>query len=205
MSCTRNPENIRLSVPLPIARAQSRRSNPVPDHTTSHHRCHSQASSKPNISRIPSTAHSNAPTATSGSPRAWRGLFHFTTQKHLPVLIVALICAICTGAITPVQSWLMGKLFTSFANFGSGQIDGPKFKHDLARYNTYFIILGAGQWFFSASMYANWMMFGDLQARSARDRIYNALVDRDIEWFDRRKDGVSALTTRLQGFVLPKA
>jgi hypothetical protein len=201
MSSPQDHKSTRLNIPLPVAKPPFRSSQPALDHLNRLHPSSTQTSNRTNLSNANSAPLPDATAAKTTTTPAWKGLFNFTTRKHLPVLIVSLMCAIVTGAITPVQSWLMGKLFTSFATFGSGQIDTLKFKHDLVQYNIYFVVLGAGQWLFSTCMYANWTMFGDLQARSARDRIFNALVDRDIEWFDQRKDGVAALTTRLQGCV----
>lgn len=63
----------------------------------------------------------------------------------------------------------------------------------------WFIVLGAASWIFGAITFAAWSIFGDMQARGAREHIFDALVEQDIEWFDQRKDGVGALTARLQG------
>jgi ATP-binding cassette subfamily B (MDR/TAP) protein 1 len=119
----------------------------------------------------------------------------------MPLLLGSIFCSFLVGIVTPTQAYLMGKTFSTFTDFGAGKITEQEFKCNLGRYCVYFIVLGAVCWITTAGLFAGWVIFGELQGRSARDRLFNALVDRDIEWFDQRKDGVAALTTRLHGYV----
>jgi ATP-binding cassette subfamily B (MDR/TAP) protein 1 len=144
------------------------------------------------IARTPSAPIAHGP---------WRALFNFTTRKHVLLFLASFFCSFLVGIVTPTQAYLMGKIFSAFAKFGAGQISEQDFKQSIGSYCVYFVMLGAICWVFTAGLFAGWVTFGELQARSARDRLFNALVDRDIEWFDQRTDGVAALSTRLHGFV----
>jgi ATP-binding cassette subfamily B (MDR/TAP) protein 1 len=42
------------------------------------------------------------------------------------------------------------------------------------------------------------LTFGELQARSARTRVFETLIKKDIGWFDTRETGVAAFLPRIQ-------
>lgn len=193
----RDSEN-HISYPPPTANVHPKQSQPVFDEPGRSPGAKAKVTQQTNLARTPSAARSNLSSTAKGSG-PWKALLNFTTKKHLPLLILSLICSIIVGIVTPAQAYLMGKVFSNFTKFGSGQIKESEFKHNEVLYSIYFIIIGGICWFFSTMMYAGWIMFGELQARSARERLFNALIERDIEWFDQRKDGVGALTGRLQG------
>ncbi|KAF2665239.1 P-loop containing nucleoside triphosphate hydrolase protein [Microthyrium microscopicum] len=138
--------------------------------------------------------------AKSQQPK-WKALFNFTTRKHLPFLILAVISSAAAGAAVPLNSYLIGKVFGAFTSFAAGQIEKDAFKHNIATYNIYIVIIAASNWLFASFAFFLWHTFGDLQARSARERLFNALLVRQVEWFDRRRDGVGALTTRILGYI----
>jgi len=127
-----------------------------------------------------------------------KALFTFTSKKHLGVLSGAIFFAVIAGLIIPGQSLLFGLIFNQFANCGSGRISGPALLANLSRYCVYMTALGAGSWFSNALCFMFWLVFGELQARSARDRIFNNLLSKDIIWYDIRRNGVGAFLPRIQ-------
>jgi hypothetical protein len=127
----------------------------------------------------------------------WSSLFNFTTRKHLLFLFPALSCSIASGATIPVNAYLLGLIFGSFTNFTGGQIDVAIFRHQMIKYNSYIVVNGSASWFFNFLAYSFWHTFGDLQARSARERLFNALLLKPAAWFDKRTEGIATLTTRL--------
>jgi ATP-binding cassette, subfamily B (MDR/TAP), member 1 len=128
---------------------------------------------------------------------SWKALFNFTTYKHLIVLFPAIVCSVSSGVIATVNSYLIGKVFGLFTEFYAGQIDKNDFNHQVATYNLFIIMVAVGSWFFNSLAFFLWHTFSELQARGARVRIFNALLNRNIAWFDERKDGTAALATRL--------
>jgi ATP-binding cassette subfamily B (MDR/TAP) protein 1 len=127
----------------------------------------------------------------------WSALFNFTTRKHLLFLFPALSCSIASGATIPVHAYLLGLIFGSFTNFTSGQIGVTAFRHQMVKYNSYIVLNSTASWFFNFLAYSFWHTFGDLQARSARERLFNALLLKPAAWFDRRTEGIATLTTRV--------
>ena len=56
----------------------------------------------------------------------------------------------------------------------------------------------SASWLASSTFYALFLVFGELQARSARERMFEALLQKDIAWYDTRKGGVAALLPTIQ-------
>lgn len=46
-----------------------------------------------------------------------------------------------------------------------------------------------------------WMTFGALQAREVRDRLFQDLLDKEVEWYETHTSGIGALLPRLQTSV----
>jgi ATP-binding cassette subfamily B (MDR/TAP) protein 1 len=42
------------------------------------------------------------------------------------------------------------------------------------------------------------MAFGELQARTARREIFDSMLEKEMEWYDSREDGIGSLLIRLQ-------
>ena len=128
----------------------------------------------------------------------WKALFGFTSKKHLGVLSGAICFAVIASLIIPGQSLLFGMVFNQFANYGSGRISGPALLANVSKYCVYMTALAAGSWFSNALYFMFWLVFGELQARSARDKIFNNLLSKDIIWYDMRRNGVGGFLPRIQ-------
>lgn len=68
-------------------------------------------------------------------------------------------------------------------------------------YVYYLLILASIAWLFSSIDLAVWIAFGELQAKSARDRLFYGLLRKEIAWYDMRKDGIGAMLPRLQARI----
>jgi ATP-binding cassette, subfamily B (MDR/TAP), member 1 len=128
----------------------------------------------------------------------WKHLFAFMTAKHLVFLLPAAICSLAGGAVFPVNAYLIGKLFSKFTAYGSGELDVSDFKEQVIKYVLYTLIVGGLGWLFNSLAFLMWHIFAGLQGRCARQLVYNAMLLGPVEWFDRRKDGVKALSIRIQ-------
>lgn len=128
----------------------------------------------------------------------WKDLFNFTTKKHIPILIFAMTLSILGGLAVPANAYLLGKVFDAFARHASGQISGGQMKDQVAKYCVYLVGLAVGNWLLNSLYFATWMVFGETQARSSRERVFAALLKRNMTWYDQRKNGVAAMVPRLQ-------
>lgn len=131
----------------------------------------------------------------------WRSLFAFTTRPHLLPLCLALVLSVSSGVVGPVQSYLLGKVFACFTKFGAGKYEGPELIQNVSRYALGITGLGVASGLLHTGYFAFWLVFGELQAKCARDSLFGGMLAKDMEWYDMRKDGIEALIQRLQTYV----
>ncbi|KAL8773245.1 MAG: hypothetical protein Q9209_001923 [Squamulea sp. 1 TL-2023] len=136
-------------------------------------------------------------TSQTNKPR-WRSLFAFTTRPHLLPLCLALVLSVSSGVVSPVMSYLLGKVFDCFTSFGAGKYGGSELVRNVSRYALGITGLGAASGILHAGYFGFWLVFGELQAKGARDSLFGSMLEKDMEWYDMRKDGVEALIQRLQ-------
>ncbi|KAL8819688.1 MAG: hypothetical protein Q9223_001935 [Gallowayella weberi] len=103
-----------------------------------------------------------------------------------------------SGVVSPVQSYLLGKVFDSFTNFGAGKYAGSELIDKVSRYTIGVTALGVASGLLHTGYFAFWLIFGELQAKCARDSLFDGMLEKDMEWYDMRKDGIEALILRLQ-------
>ncbi|KAG9949804.1 putative ABC transporter, partial [Aureobasidium melanogenum] len=148
-------------------------------------------------SRSEKDAPSNKSKGDGGRTVPWRALFFFTTKSHLTCLFIGLAAAIAAGGITPAQSYLLGKAFNAFTNSSSPSA----VLSSVTNYTIYLVALGVASWLVHFVFFSAWLAFGELQANSARERLFLGMLDKEIEWYDMRKNGIGALIPRLQAQI----
>lgn len=128
----------------------------------------------------------------------WKDLFNFMTRKHVPLFALAFSLSVICGLAVPANAYLLGKVFDAFAKQGAGTMTGEKLRSEVSKYCIYIIALAAGNWLMNTFYFTTWILFGETQARSARERVFAALLKRNMTWYDQRKNGVAAMVPRLQ-------
>ena len=128
----------------------------------------------------------------------WSALFTFTTRRHAIVLSLAIFFSAISGANVPAKAYLLGKAFNSFTTFGAGVISGAELKKEVAKYCIYLAILGLANWLTSAAFFLFWLAFAEMQAKCARDRVFEGLLEKDIEWYELCRNGIAASIPRIQ-------
>ncbi|KAI9894772.1 MAG: hypothetical protein M1814_002129 [Vezdaea aestivalis] len=130
--------------------------------------------------------------------KGWRALFAFTTRRQSLTLFLALAFSICSGVLVPVAAVLFGKLFNNFAKFGAGHLEPAVLLEKCERLAIATAFLGVAAWVANGCLVMCWIIFGEQTAKSAREKLFIGLSEREIEWFDSQTDGVTALLPRLQ-------
>lgn len=133
----------------------------------------------------------------------WKSLFNFTSKIHTVPLALALILSCASGIIIPALAIFLGKIFDGFTEFGAGSISGSDLVKKVSTYGIWLVGLGSASGALNAGYFTLWLFFGELQARSAREKLFDGILSKDMEWFDMRKAGIETLTTRLQTHVYP--
>lgn len=122
----------------------------------------------------------------------WRDLFNFTSKAHTLVLILALVLSISSGIVIPALAVFIGKIFDYFTDFGGEEISGPDLKKKVSTSARALLALGCASGLLNAFYFSSWMLFGELQAKSARERLFDGMLNKDMEWYDKRKAGIDA-------------
>lgn len=133
---------------------------------------------------------------------SWRSMLHFTLRIHFIPLVVALILTALSGVIIPAVAIILGKAFDAFAQYGSNKITGPDLVEQISWYAVALTVLGGASGILNGGFFTIWISFGELQAKSAREQLFNEMLEKEIEWYDLRKAGINTLISRLQTYVL---
>ncbi|ESZ90092.1 hypothetical protein SBOR_9525 [Sclerotinia borealis F-4128] len=129
---------------------------------------------------------------------SFRSLFTFTTKKHTFNIVFCIIFAIVSGVLKPISAIFYGNIFGSLINYGGGVITAQETLHRVSRWCIAISVLGGAVWLFEGLFLCSWMVFGELQARSVREKMFAGMLEKDLEWFDLRKDGIGSLLIRIE-------
>lgn len=131
----------------------------------------------------------------------WKTLFNFSSRQHAPILSVALFLSTAAGITGPALALFFGRIFDSFSAFGSGATDGDTLMRKVSTDALALCALGGSVWLLKGGYFGLWMIFGELQAKNARDLLFQNLLEKDFEWYEMRTSGIGALLPRLQTYV----
>lgn len=150
-----------------------------------------------NVERILPIESDGTETDRADSP-GWLSLFHFTSRLHLFPLSVALALSIASGIIIPALAIILGRIFGLFTSYGATGISGSDLVKKVSIYGIALVGLGTASGLLNAGFFMFWLIFGELQAKSVRDKLFDGMLEKDMEWYDMRKSGIDTLISRLQ-------
>jgi ATP-binding cassette subfamily B (MDR/TAP) protein 1 len=127
-----------------------------------------------------------------------RSLFAFTVKKDLLILLPALILTITSGAAKPLATIFVGKILNDMGTFGAGQTTSSELLQTAKDWCLAITALGVASIFFNGGFFALWLVFGEKQAKHARDNLFASMLKKDMEWYDLCTDGVGSLLIRMQ-------
>jgi ATP-binding cassette, subfamily B (MDR/TAP), member 1 len=128
----------------------------------------------------------------------WQVLFTFTTRQHIPLLSTALVVAVIAALTLPAQSILLGMVFKEFTAYAAGNESASEMLHKASRVCIYLTGVCALCWISNSFYFSMFLAFGELQARNARDRVFECLLAKDMAWFDLKSNGIAAVLPSLQ-------
>ena len=105
---------------------------------------------------------------------------------------------ILAGFLKPSLAIFLGKIFTAMAYFGSGTANAKETLHEISIWCIALAALGFAIFLCEGGMLAGWIVFGERQARTVRQRMFTAMLDKDMEWYDLREDGMGSFLIRIQ-------
>lgn len=135
-----------------------------------------------------------------GRFKAWAVLFSFTIKAHLSVFISAVIFSAAAGLLQPSMAIIFGRVFDAFSDCAARRIDGMMLVNRTL--GSVYALLGIGVCTFllKGSLFTLWLVFGEMQAKSVRETLFQCLLEREIEWYNARTTGVSILLARMQTY-----
>jgi ATP-binding cassette subfamily B (MDR/TAP) protein 1 len=128
----------------------------------------------------------------------WKVLFGFTTKTHIPICSGAMLFAIIAAATLPVFSVMYGRIFGDYTDYGAGKKDSEGLRSSVTSYCLILTGVVALNWAANSLYFFFFLTFGELQARSARHRIFDALLRKDMAWYDTRETGIAAFLPPIQ-------
>ncbi|ROT36315.1 P-loop containing nucleoside triphosphate hydrolase protein [Sodiomyces alkalinus F11] len=135
--------------------------------------------------------------ATPGNA-SWKDLFAFTRRRHCIALIPAVLAAFAVGAFKTSLAVAFGQFFQLAVDFNTGVLSPRDALSEVESLCILLCGLGAGHWAANTAFLSSWVIFGELQARSAREQTFQSLLERDIAWYDGQSDGISSLLVRIE-------
>ncbi|PQE13470.1 hypothetical protein CJF32_00005362 [Rutstroemia sp. NJR-2017a WRK4] len=127
-----------------------------------------------------------------------RSLFSFATKNHTFDLVCCIVSGILSGALKPISAIFYGNIFGALTNYGAGVLTGSETLHKVSIWCIAITALGVATWLSEGIFLCSWMVFGELQAKSVREKMFTGLLNKDIQWYDLRKDGIGSLLIRIE-------
>ena len=135
---------------------------------------------------------------------SWLALFNFMSKSHIFIFILAIIFSIASGIIVPALAIFLGRMFDLFTSFDAGTISGSELVQKVSTYGIALAGLGAGNGILNAFFFGIWLSFGELQAKGVREKLFDGMLEKDLEWYDMRTAGMDALISRQYTYVAVK-
>ena len=129
---------------------------------------------------------------------SWCSLFTFTSKRDTLPLLLALTFSVAAGIVAPALAIFLGKIFDLFTNFGAGEISGADLLNKISAYATILAGLGIASGLLHAGYYMLWLVFGELQAKHVRERLFHGILEKDMGWYDMLTGGIDTFVSRLQ-------
>ncbi len=122
-------------------------------------------------------------------------LFVAWTRHDVLAALFATAASAAVAAAKTTFAVLLGQVFQAIADFGSGATSAPETVRRVATWCLALTGLGVGTAVFSGLLMAGWIVHGETRARSVRLRLFQALLAKDMVWFDTRRGGMASLMT----------
>ncbi|KAF2223726.1 P-loop containing nucleoside triphosphate hydrolase protein [Elsinoe ampelina] len=144
---------------------------------------------------------SEEPTKLSEPPIPYSAILTFTNRSHTTILVVGITAAIVKGVAGPAGALLTGKIFGALSGYRPGVTTAESLIASVRQNILYLLVVAGASFFVHFVFFTAWVIFGERQAKEARHQLFNALLKQEVAWFDRRKEGPSAMLPRLNAQI----
>ena len=129
---------------------------------------------------------------------SWKHLFAFMRFPHTGPLLAALLASAATAGLKTALAVVLGEIFDVISDYGLGERSSSGTLSAISRWSVILVGIGVGNWMANSAFLALWIIFGELQATSVRQGIFESLLSKDMAWFDSQEEGLSSFLVRIQ-------
>lgn len=126
-----------------------------------------------------------------------RSVYNFTTREHTVALTISVLLAAAVGIIKPAVAIFSGKVFNDLTNFGAGNSNATDLLSGVSKWCLVITVFGVISWILNAIFFSMWLGFGEMQAKSAREKLFASMLKKEMSWYDLRSEGIGALLSRI--------
>lgn len=155
------------------------------------------STAKPAMSRAsPNNEPGNTQISAGGA--TWKHLFVFTERRQARLLGLGIVASLLVAAVKTVFAVLLGRIMDVVSPLGAGNIDGSTAMAGVTIWCIVLAGLGLASWAFNSALMALWVVFGELVAKTARNRLFGHLLHKEMAWFDGHHEGLSSALSGIQ-------
>lgn len=147
--------------------------------------------------KFESSAHATVEDEAVAQKASLRSVFNFTTREHTVALTISVLLATAVGIIKPAIAIFSGKVFNDLTNFGAGNSDATDLLSGVSKWCLVITVFGVISWILNAIFFSMWLRFGEMQAKSAREKLFASMLKKEMSWYDLRSEGIGALLSRI--------
>ncbi|KAF9876977.1 ABC a-pheromone efflux pump [Colletotrichum karsti] len=131
----------------------------------------------------------------------FKHLFAFMQWRHGGFLALAIVAACACAAIRTVYAIALGQVFQIITDYGSGIASPPDTLSQISKWCSIICYLGVGALIANSILMTTWVIFGELQARSAREATFHDLLYQKVSWYDGQPEGTPGMLVRIESQV----
>ncbi|KAI9448648.1 P-loop containing nucleoside triphosphate hydrolase protein [Russula earlei] len=186
------------STALEVVDAQAT-TNTIPDSPFPHLPDASSSHLFPNETSIPHESDVYSPPAPS-----IRLLFSLLSRRDISLfLLPAFILSVVAGGVAPFMTLVLGNVFDTFAKFCRIQSPSPEdrstLKHEIAISALELLALAAGALALSSLTSFLWILTGERNSMTIRQKVHASVSNREMAWFDNKMGTADGTQTEGDG------
>lgn len=149
----------------------------------------------------PSRDLKHQPDSENELPKIKGSLFSYTITKDLMLMIPAFITTLAAGVSQPVQTILMGKVFTTLSKYAAHEYPSPQaFMHEVRILTMSMVGLSGALMLCHWTMVFLWDHLSSRQVHRAQYQTFHRFLGRDFAWYDKNKGIMGTLALLIRSF-----
>lgn len=125
-------------------------------------------------------------------------LFAFTERRHAGPLVCAVLAAALAAGTKTIYAILLGKVVGIVVPLGLGTMSKADALSSVSFWALILTVLGIVAWICNSALMTLWVIFGELVAKSTREKLFSDLMYKNMGWYDSQEEGVSSTLSAMQ-------